>query len=345
MERSLSTYIEHIKRSSVGTRNLFISAHRSFAGLEELITSNPNEEHVYDTIQAWINGLHRNPSTVRLYFSRIKQYLYYRGIRLHPLDIRQTLKFPILYEEELHPLSIGEFCRVLEACDPQRRVMYLAQASSGMRIGEIIQLRRKHVNTEAERIMVKLPAALTKRKRGRTTFFSSETADLLLPRLKELEGPDLIFASSPSRKLSLERENRYMSRILGEIGLDERYETNGRHKITTHSFRAYFITRVSRRDPNLAKYFAGQKGYMLQYDRLTDEEKLDYYMEFEPDLLIRDRTEVKRRIKKPAAIRKVDALEKSNSELMARLRKLEDAVMDMGGWGVSPREERRDSES
>jgi len=65
-----------------------------------------------------------------------------------------------------------------------------------------------------------------------------------------------------------------------------RYESTKYHKINTHSFRAYFITKVSRHDPNIAKMFAGQKIYMGQYDRLTAEEKLEKYIEFESDLYI-----------------------------------------------------------
>ncbi len=65
-----------------------------------------------------------------------------------------------------------------------------------------------------------------------------------------------------------------------------KYESTGRRKINLHSLRAYFITKVSRHDENFAKKIAGQKGYMLQYDRMTTQEKLKLYLEIEPDLLI-----------------------------------------------------------
>jgi spore coat polysaccharide biosynthesis predicted glycosyltransferase SpsG len=90
-----------------------------------------------------------------------------------------------------------------------------------------------------------------------------------------------------------------------KIGLNEKYD-NGHHKITTHSFRAYFITKISRQDPNFAKKLAGQKGYLLQYDRMTDEEKLQKYLEIENELLIFDES------KKNAEMEK---LKKENSSL------------------------------
>ena len=334
MERSLSTYIEHIKSLSESTQKLFVSAYGSFAGIEELIDSKPGEERVCDALQAWINGTRQCPSTVRLYFSLLRQYLHYRGIKLDSLAIRQTLKFPIMYVEELHPLGLEEFYQILDACDSQRRTMYLAQASSGMRIGEIVQLRRKHVDTDRERIMVKIPPTFTKKRRGRTTFFSSETAELLLPRLQNLGESDLIFGRTEAPKAAIQAEMTYMRRLLNRIGLGESYETNGRHKITTHSLRAYFITKISRRDQNLAKYFAGHRGYLLQYDRLTDEEKLEYYLKFEPDLLVHHRLKSREEIRAlEEAAGKVEALEAANSELTYRLRRLEDIIMGMKGRG------------
>ena len=100
------------------------------------------------------------------------------------------------------------------------------------------------------------------------------------------------------------------------MGISDKYETNGRNVITTHSLRAFFITKVSRNDPNLAKYFAGQKGYLLQYDRQTDAEKLAIYMEFEPLLLVSDKARDQEKIRK---------LEQEN----ARMREFENKNKDL----------------
>ncbi len=56
--------------------------------------------------------------------------------------------------------------------------------------------------------------------------------------------------------------------------------------INTHSFRAYGITKLSRHDPNFAKKLAGQKGYLDQYDRMSDDEKLELYQKYEYELTI-----------------------------------------------------------
>ena len=291
MARDLSTYLEHIRANSKSTQRLFRTAYRSFASIEEFIGSGPNNDEIYDYLQRWINGSKNDPSTKRTYFSLIKQYLHYRGVKMHPTDIRQCLNFPTKHEEEMHPLRIDEFRRILEKCGRKRMAMYLAQASSGMRIGELVQLRREHLHTDTDRIMVKMPARITKKKRARTTFFSAEAAGFLMPRLGELDGCDLVFGTDSNPETARSAEISHLARTLARAGLDRKYETTGRSMINTHSFRAFFITRVSRHDPNLAKYFAGQKGYLLQYDRLSDEEKLEYYTGFEPSLLVCDQTD------------------------------------------------------
>jgi len=62
----------------------------------------------------------------------------------------------------------------------------MCQLSSGMRIAELLQLKKKDL-TLKERIVVKIPALNTKAKRGRTTYFSIEAQKMVLPKLKRLK--------------------------------------------------------------------------------------------------------------------------------------------------------------
>ena len=111
-----------------------------------------------------------------------------------------------------------------------------------------------------------------------------------MPRLKEMDDEDLVFGTNQDTQTGVLEEITYLRRLLQKMGINDKYETNGRNVVTTHSFRAFFITKLSRYDSNLAKYFAGQKGYLMDYDRLTDREKLDYYMKYEPHLLVSDKS-------------------------------------------------------
>jgi hypothetical protein len=157
-----------------------------------------------------------------------------------------------------------------------------------MRIGELTQLRKKHLIADKENIIVKIPASIAKLKKGRTTFFSIGASRLLRPLLRKVEDDDLVFGIKSDTNVA-----QILRRVLIKTGLDMKYETNGTFMINTHSFRAYGITKLSRHDPNFAKKIAGQKGYLDQYDRLNDKEKLALYQKYEIDLIIDDTAKLK----------------------------------------------------
>ena len=274
--------------------------------VDELALS--KEEAIFDTLQEWINWNDGKlyPTSLGTYFAYLKSFLYYKGIKMTSLDIKQNLVFPKHPEEELYPISEDDIKQILDVASYKRRGMYLAQLSSGMRIGEMTQLRKKHFDLSTKRITVKIPAKITKLKRARITFISKEAEPYLRKRLKQISDDDLVWASNEDATNAKVNEVNRLREFCAKAGLNERYDGNNRHKITTHSFRAFFITKLCRHDENFAKKLAGQKGYLLQYDRMLDQEKLEKYIEFEPNLLIFDQS------KKNAEIQR---LQKEKSEL------------------------------
>ena len=321
--RAVETYREHIRVQARATKRMFESAYGSFPGIEELIDSRPSDDAVYDYLQKRINAMHERSnglSTIKTYFGHIRRYLHYRGIKLDPIDIKQSLKFPKQHKEEMRPLGLSTFQSILRNCSRKREMMYLAQSSSGMRIGEILQIRKKDIHMHTERLMVRIPAKYTKTGMGRTTFLSSEAAKMVMPRLMKIDDADLVFGTGCDLGNGVSTEGTYLSKLQKKIGINDKYETNRRNVITTHTFRAYFITKVSRKDPNLAKFLTGQKGYMLQYDRLTDEEKLAHYVEIEPSLLVSDKARDKERIR---------SLENENEELKSGNKELKSGNKDL----------------
>ena len=246
-------------------------------------------DNVYDITQNWINhnferGL--NPKSIKLYFEHVKSYLYFLGFKIYQEDIKQKLVFPKIYEEEKHPLTLDEIIKILEAVSHKKKTLYLFLVSSGMRIGEAVQIRKKDIHLTLKRPMIKIPAKITKTGRGRTTFISSEAWAFLQPIYNKIKEDDYIFGTKQNS------EDVLFNRYCAKVGLNQKYES-GVNQITLHSFRAFFITKIARYDENLSKILAGQRGYLLQYDRLTDEEKLEHYVEFEKELMIYDNTKLK----------------------------------------------------
>jgi len=260
-----------------------------------------DKQDALDLFQLFINRLAKDHSTVTVlnYASGVRKFLYYRGAPLTKDDVSEFIDMPRKIKKELHGLTIEEIQRILNSLKYNDKVMFMCQASSGMRIGELVQLRKKHLILDKNnRIIVKIPHTIAKFSKARTTILSIESSRLLRVILKRKEDDDLVFGSSENPESSVANKEKILRTHLDQTGLCERYEGTRNYKINTHSFRAYFITKVSRHDANLAKFFSGQEGYLLQYDRLTDDEKLENYLDFEKDLLIFDLVKKEEEIKK-----------------------------------------------
>jgi len=253
--------------------------------MEEMVRklSKENESTVGDVIQKWVNFNHGlAPSTVRVWLSYLKTYLTHRDVKLP----KTKLKLRALMKEEKYGLSLDDIQKILTVAGVEMRLKIMVQLTSGMRRGEMHRLKRKDFHI-GKRIMIKIPATVAKFNKGRTCFVSSEVSALLIGRLSKLKPNELVFGNKNILDENVgDSYEQNLIRYLVKTGLDFRYESTGYHQINTHSFRAYFITKISRRDPNLAKKWAGQEVYMGQYDRLSDAEKLEKYIEFESDLFI-----------------------------------------------------------
>jgi integrase len=254
-----------------------------------------DDEVIFDTLQSWI--LYSSDSvigkTVRNRFYAINNFLHYMGIKLHEKDIKQELKFPREVQEEHYGVKLEQIQLILDSMQYRKKTMFLCQMTGLMRVGELVQLRKKHVTDFGDNMMIKIPAGIAKFSKARTTFWSKEASSRLRPLLKTMNDDDLIFQKNENSQNAVIAVEQVLRRALCRVGLDQRYESTGRFMINTHSLRAYGITKLSRRDPNLAKKIAGHKGYLIEeYDRIDDDEKLALYQKYEGDLLI-DKKKIK----------------------------------------------------
>lgn len=329
--RDRETYIEKIQvksKSFVRSSTIAITSFEVFLqkkhqisldGMIKEILQLDEEKRIdaiCDVCQSWVNHLHqnkKNSKTIRVYFSLLKLYLHYKKIRLTTEDIKQSIDFPIRIKEEKHPLEVNSITDILTASSYAKKGLYLALLSSGMRIGEAIQIRKMDVFTGVERTMIKIPARITKTKQGRTTYISIEASKFIISKLKTMNDDDLLWGTNKNPRIALNAEEKAFRDYLRKIGFNEKYDS-GTLKISLHSFRSFFFTKAARcHDENYAHKMTGHGGYLMQYDRLTDEEKLEMYIELEPDLLIYDQTKNTEKIRRLKEAN--EKLENSKSEM------------------------------
>ena len=72
----------------------------------------------------------------------------------------------------------------------------MVMKDSGMRIDEVLQLKKKHFDTTKTPIAIHIPAFATKTKKSRATFVTQETRHIILRRLNEIEQDNLVFGTN-----------------------------------------------------------------------------------------------------------------------------------------------------
>ena len=253
------------------------------------------EDVLYNLLQEWIDwNIEKKIGayTIKIRFSIIRGFLYHMGIKTNTQDIKQILKFPRKIQEEKIPITREKLRDIVlfQSRNPKRQAFYLACSSSGMRMGEALQIRKSDLDFSLERVMIRIKGEYTKTKFARTTFVSKECEEKMRTYLDELDNDDFVFTDS-NKSTRARNEQIALSVALESLGYNEKYSSNGVYKITTHSFRSYFFTKATRKhDENYAHKLTGHGGYLMQYDRMTDEEKLEMYLELEPELVVLDQT-------------------------------------------------------
>ncbi len=275
---------------------------------EELMkdSSMDGKDGIITVLQAWINwNLDRKllPRSIRSMASAIKSKFYKNGgIILNKEDMK-NLTFGKILKEARGIITADMIENLINHSDKKRKVLYMLQSCSAMRIGELLQLKKRHFDFSKDRIQVNLSASMTKSGESRITFVSKECEKLLFPLLKKLEDDQIVF---PNKIAS---EQHAFRRIAEQAGFEETYETTGRSKISTHTLRAYAITQMNKLNLfGFGHVIAGHGFYMKTYNRRTPEELLEDYIKAEKHLQIFNRED-------PAIQKSINELREENMNI------------------------------
>jgi len=261
------------------------------ANLEQSIENfkEASTDDIIDVLQEWINSSPiGRQSNLKGRLSQINNYLYYRGISIDSRDLKD-LEYENSEPEERRPLSFDELKKILDAATQRQRALILSLSSSGMAIGEACNLLKSDFDFSQSRIMIHIKPSYTKKQgRGRTVFISYEAERILKPILDKIEDNQRVFGYSPTVKDSINNYQNQFRRLVDSIGLGLKYESGKRQK-TLHALRAYFFTKANKiHGLDYAHKMTGHKGYLNQYNRLEEAEKLEMYLKLEPELLVNE---------------------------------------------------------
>lgn len=301
---------------------------------------------VYAILRDFVVFLDQNrykPKSITTRLTAVKGYLRFLGVKIYTEDCKHIIKIPKNIQESEVALTKELILRVLRNIPPRLQTVILVLSSSGMRIGELVQLKLSDIDFTTTPTTIRLRAQITKTRHSRETFITSEATnslkDYLVRTLNWSEGKDnshlddlIIFGRGYSsyRKTKdtftqpshLNAEGVLMKQLRNSIKkIPDLNKTNlnGIKVIHFHALRKFFRTTVGNAlGRDFAEALIGHQFYMSTYYQMNDEKKREMYLEIEPLLTISDFKTVEKNIKKLSE--KNSQLEEKFNDLLQYLR-------------------------
>ncbi|MCH7560373.1 MAG: site-specific integrase [Thaumarchaeota archaeon] len=248
-----------------------------------------HESIMIDMFQKYLHWKHEDSkaSTAIAYYQTTVEYFSYHQLRINQYNQRRDITLPKDPKNMKHALTISEIRKLVDYSKPQRKALYTVLVSSGMRIGETLGLRKRDFDFSQDRICITIPGKLTKMKMQRQTYISKEAEHYLAPIIKRMNQDELVFSSNKNNKKAVDNEVLNFWYLRKKAELDVKYDDSKYHKISLHSFRSFFETQASNTHGlEYAHALIGHSGYLEQYYRLSEEDRLEKYIELEPKLTI-----------------------------------------------------------
>ena len=299
LDEKLKKYSENTKHSIYAARDSFekfcpkyYDGRKSNEIFKELrlLKDQEQTDAIREVLQNWIDWQYENgnlTSSIIQYISKIKRVFSHEDIRIHSSDFDEPLEYKKKIQEELHALTVEEIQDILKYANPKKIGFYIALSCTGARPGELLQVRKKDVDTTQKRIKIRIEAENVKTRAGRSVWLTKEAGSYLMTKLRTIKDNDLVWGTNEDSILAGKNEAVQFSTLCDKAGFTDRYKSNNFRKITLYSFRSYFFGKASDvHREGYAHKMIGHGGYLPQYDRMSDEVKLDWFLKLEPELII-----------------------------------------------------------
>jgi len=290
------------------------------------------------------------PKTAAIRMTGIKEYLLFNDIEFSEKSIRQIKsRMPKggarTIERELDHQVLQT---ILSHSDVKGRALILVLASSGMRIGEVLQLRFTDMDLDAVPAEVTIRQEITKTRQKRITFLSREAVAALQEwfkvRTKYLESAQNRNAGFIARGIGSAKslkDNRVFPfaghvaqamwrTALENAGLSSFDESTGRRQLHYHQLRKFFRSQMALTCPvDIVEALMGHEGYLASaYRRYTTEQMAGYYaksegmvtLQISPKDITRVESEIKKEMQEQQAV--ISRLVRQNEEREAELKAL-----------------------
>ncbi|MEM4721050.1 MAG: tyrosine-type recombinase/integrase [Candidatus Methanomethylicaceae archaeon] len=256
------------------------------------------QEDLERFFQSLSNGA---PKTKRFKISAVKTYLLENEVEL-PEVFWRRLRLRVKGSRPLtldRPPSVEELRKILNLMPIQGRALYLVLASSGMRIGEALQVTLNDLDLSSDPAKVYIRGKYTKTGNPRIAFVSPEAKEALdqwlkmRPQyMKQAVGRSWKYGKSEEdlRVFPFEITTAYAfwDNALRKSGLEEKDGSTGRKVLHPHALRKFFRTRMGSTIPvDIVEALMGHEGYLTEcYRKYSQEDLAQFYKKGEHSVTI-----------------------------------------------------------
>ena len=245
-------------------------------------------------------------ATIRQYLITAKEFLNDVGCKIYSEDIRRKFKLPRQIITRTEGLTKETIAQILRLANYKLATVILMACSSGMRIGEIVQLKLSDVDYTTNPTTITIRAETTKTREGRITHISRESAQALKDYIAKSKtaknNDDYIFLFNHEKileRLSEEEKSRrrvratihnfenQLNHVIADIPELNKRAENMRFQVHFHAFRYFFKTQVTdAHESDFAEALMGHKSIKLLYYRQNAKKRQKTYLDVEYALTI-----------------------------------------------------------
>ncbi len=288
--------------------------------IDELKTSPNDAKYIFlqKLIRYWAKN-NLSPATMSNYFVFIRNYLRFQGVKTTREEVKDLIQFPKQVKEIRQPITTDMFKEILIASHNKYKALFLILGSSGMRIGETLNLRIKDVDLNLDPVRIHLSPKITKTVQGRETYISQEALEAL-KKIMNKSNPE-------GRLLDIEygAAQRYIHYVRVKTGFIAKYSNEKNYQVNIHAFRAFFFTQATlKHGGDYAHAVTGHGAYLAQYLRIPPETREKMYKELEPNVTISSDIRLTNENKVlQKQLTRQEYLEKELIELQAKMKRIE----------------------
>jgi integrase len=301
------------------------------------------------------------PLSMRQALNQVKIFLIKQGIELSQgfwLDIKDAWrgKGTDAATQDTVP-STSDLRRILGCMDERGRALFLTLISSGMRIGECLQLQLDDIFLENDPPKIRIRREYAKNGNARPTFFSSEAKEALelwlkirdryirskrTPGKKAKALEEAKAQQTPLENKEIAKDDRVFpydtanaqemwKNACKKAGFDRKDNSTHRWEVHIHVLRKYFRSKLSKVIPlDFVEELMGHTGYLTKaYRRHEEDELAEFYRQGEHALRIfsdvGDVTKLRQEISSQVSTQ-LDTVTAENANLKERLQKLENRM-------------------